>query len=140
MAEHEFNPYAAPSPSPSAFAGDGVSARTASGLSITAYMTKTWTTRTVTLTGDINAVLRYESGGFGERVFVNDIAAGRSDPWENHFPNCVTPTLSFTVPSPLGDLSARIDVYVSILRCLRLIKFRLTLDGTVLISEGFDEA
>ena len=58
-----------------------------------------WLSRRILLSGRINAEVRYEGWGFGERVFVNDRPVAKTSPWDLHN---VAPHIDFSIDC--GDL------------------------------------
>ncbi|GEM_PF-1931188 len=86
--------------------------------------------RTVVLSGHIDAEIRYESWGNGERVYVNGQLAARSSPWHIHF---VAPHIDFEIDCMGNRVAASVDVRVSLI--LRITRFTLAVDGEAVYSE-----
>jgi hypothetical protein len=92
-------------------------------------------TRTLMLTGDVEAVLRYDGMGNGERVFLDDKLWARTPFWAWTL-QIVYPFVEFDLPGRRDDLPARLDVAASLWPWkLGIRRFRLTVDGTVLYDE-----
>ena len=88
---------------------------------------RTWTAREVLLAGNTPAVLRYESSGAGERVFVNDRLAATTSVFNRpeRMLNAVMDKLDFMLPYRDFVVPAQINVYVSLFQLLRITEFSL---------------
>lgn len=125
--ENDPNPYA----SPQAFSGPcGWFQGHSSGEVHAECIHRSWMSRTVLLSGKIEAEIRYEAWGNGERVFVNNQLAARSSIWHIRF---VAPHIDFEIDCEDSEVVASIDVRVSLI--LRITTFTLTVNGTVVYSE-----
>lgn len=129
MMQHDSNPYAPPL----LFDGSRRPPEHHPGRDLIATcIRRGWISRAVLLSGWLDAEIRYEGGGFGERVFVNDQLAARSSAFHTH---CVAPRIDFTINCEDCEVAASIEVEVSILHLLQIAKFTLTVDGNVVYSE-----
>lgn len=93
---------------------------------------RSWGSRKVLLAGSINAEIRYEAWGHGERVYVNDLLAARTSAWHFH---CVAPHVDFAIECPEGSFTGAIDVQVSFFQLLRITKFTLKVNGQVAYTD-----
>ena len=93
-----------------------------------------WISRSVKLSGVIEAVIRYNGGAVGERVYVDGVLAARP-PFFTSSVAMVAPHVDFTLLAHDREIPAAIDVKVGLLNLLRISRFSLTVDGAVVYSE-----
>src|SRR5262245_51871676 len=94
---------------------------------------RSWWSRTIVLEGLVNAEIRYESWGVGERVYVNGQLAARTPLFTPHM-ELVTPHIDFEIDSPAGNLDAAIDVRASYTLLGRITKFVCTVSDCVVYA------
>lgn len=95
---------------------------------------RTWLTRTIRLSGRVEADVRYDAKGTGERVYVNDSLVAETSPfylWHN-----VAPEVDFAIETTQRSVPVSLDVRVSILQLLRITCFQLRVDGRLVYHEG----
>ena len=99
---------------------------------------RSWTARQLFLSGSIAAVIRYESTGAGESVYVNDQMAAKTPffHWHGSLLNAVNDHVDFHLPYDSYFVPACIDVYVSAFQLLRITRFRLTVCEQVVYDES----
>jgi len=97
---------------------------------------RSWFGRTIQLTGGIDARVRYQAAGSGERVFVNDMHVASSSPW--HL-TVVAPKIDFLIACRGNSLPATITVYAAWFQLLRVVSFSLSVNGTVVYKEPTGE-
>lgn len=132
----EMNPYTPPIHGPDTSAEEFLSGELAERLVLHAQCVKRgWTSRLIRLTGSVNAEIRYDGMGKGERVFVNDELVARTPLFSTNVFNCVTPRIDFHLRWFGYLLPATIDVYASAFRFLKITRFKLTVQDRVLYQE-----
>ena len=92
-----------------------------------------WWTRRISLAGSINAEIKYDPAGQGERVFVNGKLVVTTRYW--HLSGNVAPHIDFHLETEEYAVPASIDVAASILRLLQLSRFELTVAGKTVYKE-----
>lgn len=93
-----------------------------------------WISRTIRLTGTVQAEVRYEGGGFGERVFVDGSLSART-PFFTGSSHSVTPHIDFVIATATGEIPAAIDVRARLIHLLRISSFTLRLYDSVVYEE-----
>ena len=115
-----------------------IAAESACGIEINGVMAtcvrRGWISRTIRLTGTVQAEVRYEGGGFGERVFVDGTLSART-PFFTSSGDNVTPHIDFAIATATGEISAAIDVSARLIHLLRISSFKLTLYDSVVYEE-----
>jgi hypothetical protein len=101
-----------------------------------ANVTRRGLVRVIRLAGTLDSEILYD--GFtppSERILVNGVVRARGPVW---YPALVAPTVEFTIDADGYRLPARIDAKAgfSLWTILGLARFRLTLAGRVIYSEG----
>ena len=98
---------------------------------------RSWTARQLILAGSLPAVIRYESSGAGERVYVNDHLAATTSVFSRpQRPlNAVMDKLDFELPYNEFVVPAQINVYVSIFQLFRITEFSLLVCQRVAYDE-----
>lgn len=125
MFDDEQNPYASPKFSPLQVLAGDVSAL---------CKHRGWCSRTIVLEGLVDAEVRYDGMGFGERVYVNGRLAAKTR-FFTHYLDNVTPHVDFSIDSPDGRVDAALDVRASLFDLLRITKFVLSISGCVVYAE-----
>jgi hypothetical protein len=94
-----------------------------------------WWTRTLVLSGDVEAAIRYDGRGFGEAVYVDGVLRGHSYPllWTMKI---VAPQVKFTLPGKDRVVQALVEVGATLLPWrFGIYRFRLTVDDEMLYDE-----
>ncbi len=91
-----------------------------------------WLTRTIVLTGDIDATVRYLGWTAGESVYVNDILVGKC---LKFYLTAVAPRIDFSIESQGLIYSASILARASYFQLFRLTKFKLIVDDQLVYEE-----
>ena len=94
---------------------------------------RSWFGRTIDLTGGIVAQVRYQAAGSGEKVFVNNTHVASSSPW--HL-TVVAPRIDFEIECGGKTLAATVTAYAAWFQLLRVVRFSLTVDGTLVYEEA----
>ena len=92
-------------------------------------------TRTLVLSGDVEATIRYDGRGFGEAVYVDGVLRGHSYPllWTMKI---VAPRVKFTLPGKDRVVPALVEVGATLLPWrFGIYRFRLTVDDEMLYDE-----
>jgi hypothetical protein len=92
--------------------------------------------RTLVVMGSVEAEIRYDASGWGERVFVNGELAGQSSgfAWSCKFID-VAPRIDFRLFGPEGWLPARVEVSMSWAFWRGIRDFRLVVANRVVYEE-----
>jgi hypothetical protein len=93
-----------------------------------APLRRSWMRRVILVPGKVQSVVDYDARRFGyEFVLVNgQVAAEYRNVWES------ATRFDFVIPSPEGDIPARIDVRLD----AWVLAFRLAVDGHIVYWEG----
>ena len=122
------NPYA----SPLAHL-DSVRSFTSSNLKLQATCEqRSWLGRTIVLTGDVNARIRYLGWTPGESVYVDDVLVGKC---KTFYITAVAPRIDFNFQSHGKFHSASVMARASYLRLFRLVAFKLVIDDHLVYEE-----
>ncbi len=97
-----------------------------------AHVDRSWWQRRVLVVGAVDADIRYDPRGSGERVFVNEQLVLTTSIWRLEI---VQPHVDFLLRAGDFQVPASIDVRVSALQLFRITRFRLTVAGHVLVDE-----
>ncbi|MBM4074328.1 MAG: hypothetical protein FJ267_01630 [Planctomycetes bacterium] len=94
-----------------------------------------WLSRIIDLKGSINAEIRYEGLGFGERVYVDGALVARTPYFGFQF-FILTPHIDFLISDGMYDVPASIDVYGPPLSFWgHISRFSLTVGNVVVYRE-----
>jgi len=94
-----------------------------------------WWTRTLVLSGDVEATIRYDGRGYGEAVYVDGVLRGHSSPWAWTM-RLVSPQVKFTLPGKDGAIPALVEAAATFLPWrFGIYRFRLTVDDEMLYEE-----
>lgn len=97
-----------------------------------AHVDRSWWQRRVLVAGAVEADIRYDPRGSGERVFVDEQLVVTTSIWRVEI---VQPHVDFLLRAGDFQVPASIDVRVSALQFFRITRFRLTVAGHVLLDE-----
>ena len=129
----ELNPYAPPQLRDS----EGAATADVQIHLVASDVNRTWATRELQLSGDADAILRYEAFGNGERVFVDNELVAQTSMWtiRGRILNSVTDSCEFMLPIGGNSYPSQIDVYASMLMLGRISRFVLTVCGRIVYDE-----
>ena len=91
-----------------------------------------WVSRTIALSGDVTAEIRYQGWGSGEKVFVNDVHVATSSIF--HL-SVVAPRIDFEIDCGDFLIPATVQVRASYLQLLRLTRFSLFVNGELVYAD-----
>lgn len=124
------NPYAPPPQDTSTVSGP----MSHNGRAVVATcIRKSWFGREIQLSGGIDAIVRYNAAGGGEKVFVNDVLAAKSSAM--YLTVVVAPSIDFEINAGDTSVPATVDVYAAWLQFFRVIRFSLTVGGHVVYTD-----
>ena len=126
------NPYAPPQNDQSRSVGLG----TPDGVVSAQCVQQGWLTRTLLLSGRIQAEVRYLGWTPGERVYVNRVFAGRT---RGIYFTVVGPRIDFSIDYDGRRYPATITAEASLLRMLRLVKFSLFINDDLVYEDRLGE-